>query len=420
MIKPNTEIAVRTASSGDGFVGLNINADSAEVIFPMGYHLSFEKNDMAVDIKNLILILHRFSEKKDGVLKISSGALHNIEKEIPISPFLWILCDWQYSGYYREKEFCYHSSFNGKIHWGRTIKIKKPLISGNSPVYLDFIVKKSEIKENILTEIHKYCVLKAYEIIGFLFLPLHPEIPQIVADNKLFISVVKAKLSSVFQQKEYILFHNILSILESLDNINEDDIYTFGTNSFEIIWEKLIDDMYGIKEITGFYPETTWYLTSGKSFRNMPLRPDTIMEYLCRIMLIGTLIYLIVCWSTIPDQIPTHYNAAGEIDDWGGKGMIWFTVIISWALYLGISFVERYPDIWNTGVEITRKNSEKVYRLLKYLIRTSKLIMTAVFSTLIIFPAMEKPLPGWFTPVYLILLTGNAVFWLIRIFLARN
>ena len=61
MIKPNTEIAVRTASSGDGFVGLNINADSAEVIFPMGYHLSFEKNDMAVDIKNLILILHRFS-----------------------------------------------------------------------------------------------------------------------------------------------------------------------------------------------------------------------------------------------------------------------------------------------------------------------------------------------------------------------
>lgn len=158
-----------------------------------------------------------------------------------------------------------------------------------------------------------------------------------------------------------------------------------------------------------------------KEFMNIKdTRADTIMEYLCRIMLIGTLIYLIVCWSTIPDQIPTHYNAAGEIDDWGGKGMIWFTVIISWALYLGISFVERYPDMWNTGVEITRKNSEKVYRLLKYLIRTSKLIMTAVFSTLIIFPAMEKPLPVWFTPVYLILLTGNAVFWLIRIFLARK
>lgn len=149
-------------------------------------------------------------------------------------------------------------------------------------------------------------------------------------------------------------------------------------------------------------------------------RADTIMEYMCRIMLAGTLIYLIVCWNRIPGQIPTHYNAAGEIDGWGGKSMIWFTVIIVWVLYLGISFVERYPDLWNTGVKITRKNSEKVYRLLKYLIRTSKLIMTAVFTALVIFPAMEKPLPPWFTPVYLILLTGNTVFWLTRIFLARK
>ena len=149
MINPPTEISVRTASSGDGFVGLTINEDSAEVIFPMGYHLSFEKNDMAVDIKNLILILHRFSEKKDGVLRISPGALHDVEKEIPVSPFLWILYDWKHNGYYKESESSYHSSLNGKIHWGRTIKIKKPLISGNSPVYLDFIVKKSEIKENV-------------------------------------------------------------------------------------------------------------------------------------------------------------------------------------------------------------------------------------------------------------------------------
>ena len=44
---------------------------------------------------------------------------------------------------------------------------------------------------------------------------------------------------------------------------------------------------------------------------------DTVMEYICRILLIGTLIYLIVRWNTIPDQIPIHYNAAGDIDGWG-------------------------------------------------------------------------------------------------------
>ena len=47
---------------------------------------------------------------------------------------------------------------------------------------------------------------------------------------------------------------------------------------------------------------------------------DKILEYLCRIILAGTLVFLIAYWSRIPAQVPTHYNAAGEIDSWGGKG----------------------------------------------------------------------------------------------------
>ena len=116
----------------------------------------------------------------------------------------------------------------------------------------------------------------------------------------------------------------------------------------------------------------------------------------------------------------THYNAAGEIDSWGGKGMIWFIVIMSWVMYLGITFVEKYPEIWNTGVKITKKNAEKVYRLLKYLICTSKLIMVAVFCSLAVFSALASPLPAWWTAVYFTLLIGNAVFWLVRIIIARK
>lgn len=149
-------------------------------------------------------------------------------------------------------------------------------------------------------------------------------------------------------------------------------------------------------------------------------RTGKILEYLCRIILAGTLVFLIAYWSWIPDQIPTHYNAAGEIDSWGGKGMIWFIVIMSWVMYLGITFVEKYPEIWNTGVKITKKNAEKVYRLLKYLIRTSKLIMVAVFCSLAVFSALASPLPAWWTAAYFILLIGNAVFWLVRIIMARK
>lgn len=147
---------------------------------------------------------------------------------------------------------------------------------------------------------------------------------------------------------------------------------------------------------------------------------DTVMEYICRILLIGTLIYLIVRWNEIPDQIPVHYNAAGEIDGWGGKGMVWLFVVITWGLYLGITFVGRFPELWNTGVKITKTNKEKVYRLIKYLIGTSKLILITVFTLLIVFTTLVKPLPLWFAGIYLTILIADMAFWLVRIFMERK
>ena len=103
-------------------------------------------------------------------------------------------------------------------------------------------------------------------------------------------------------------------------------------------------------------------------------RADRILDLLGWILLIGTLVYLILGWPSFPDQIPMHYNGAGEIDRWGGKGEIIFIEVMMWILYLGIGVVEKYPQIWNTGVEVTAKNKEKVYRTLKYMLKTLKFL----------------------------------------------
>ena len=100
--------------------------------------------------------------------------------------------------------------------------------------------------------------------------------------------------------------------------------------------------------------------------------------------------------------------------------MVWLPVVISWGLYLGITFIGHYPELWNTGVKITEKNKEKVYRLIKYLIGTSKLILVSVFTLLTVFSTLEKPFPVWFTGIYLAVLIGDMAFWLIRIFMERK
>lgn len=146
---------------------------------------------------------------------------------------------------------------------------------------------------------------------------------------------------------------------------------------------------------------------------------DIIMEILGLIMLIGTPLYLLIRWSSIPDKLPMHYNFAGEIDRWGGKGEILFLVVMIWILYLMISLVEHFPSIWNTGVQVTSENRARVYRTLKYMVKTLKLVMTLIFTFLIFNTVAGTPLPRWFTPAYLILIIGDFAFWLIRLYRVR-
>lgn len=147
---------------------------------------------------------------------------------------------------------------------------------------------------------------------------------------------------------------------------------------------------------------------------------DIIMEVLGLIMLIGTPLYLFINWSSIPDKLPMHYNFAGEIDRWGGKGEILFIVVMLWIMYLMISLVEHLPSVWNTGVQVTPENRVRVYRTLKYMVKTLKLAMTLVFTFLILNTVAGTPLPGWFTPAYLILIIGDLAFWLIRLYRVRK
>ncbi|WP_283606867.1 hypothetical protein [Faecalispora anaeroviscerum] len=79
-------------------------------------------------------------------------------------------------------------------------------------------------------------------------------------------------------------------------------------------------------------------------------------------------------------------------------------------MYIGITVLERFPQVWNTGVTITEENKTRIYRILKDMIGTTKLIMVIVFDYLGLNSASSEHLPIWFLPGFLILLFGSLLF----------
>lgn len=142
---------------------------------------------------------------------------------------------------------------------------------------------------------------------------------------------------------------------------------------------------------------------------------DNIMEVICLILMVGIVLYLILVWNKLPDKIPAHYDWAGNVDRWGSKGELLILPIMTWIMYGFISVVELFPKAWNTGVKVTEENQARVYRVLKYMIKSLKLIVVLDFSYMTINSILGKSLPGWFLPVFLGLTFGDLIFWLVKL-----
>lgn len=145
-------------------------------------------------------------------------------------------------------------------------------------------------------------------------------------------------------------------------------------------------------------------------------RIDIAMEMFCLICVIGITLYLVFNWSNIPDKIPMHYDWAGNIDRWGNKSELMILPGMTWFLYLMITGLEQIPKIWNTGVTVTEENKVRVYRVLKYMIKSLKTIMVVDFTYLTVVSMMGKELSGWFAFVVLVLVFGDLIFWIVKLF----
>jgi len=139
---------------------------------------------------------------------------------------------------------------------------------------------------------------------------------------------------------------------------------------------------------------------------------ETIVSLLC---LVGVVVYLILAWNTIPDKIPGHYNAAGEVNRWGNKSKLIMLPIISWVTYGLITLIERFPQIWNTGVRVTEENRAAVYRLLKSMIAVVKMFVLLMFASLTVLSSLSLNLPMWYVLAFLVALFGTIAYFIVRL-----
>lgn len=282
-------------SLSEKFVGLKYADGKLKVYFPVGYRKPDESNnppekvekEIRRNILNLVHVLKAFGEKNDN-LSSSPLIVKNQKTCFPVHAYLFIIRDFLSNGYYVQKENLYSKSPSGKVSWSRTIKSVKPQFVVFQPFYFDFITQKTNYSQTeLISQIHKFCVHECFSKLGFLFSSFMPEKSELKLNKNLFIAAIKKVMAQTFNENSLLLFKNMLDVLNFLDENSENKEFIYGTQTFHIIWEKLVDCIFGETDKEDFYPKVYWKLKGRNgdekhfNFNNdekrNSLRPDTIM-----------------------------------------------------------------------------------------------------------------------------------------------
>ena len=134
--------------------------------------------------------------------------------------------------------------------------------------------------------------------------------------------------------------------------------------------------------------------------------PDRVLEVIAMIAIIVGIVLVVQAWGTLPQTIPTHFDAAGNADDWGPKGMIWLLPAISVVMIPFMLIFRRFPWLSNTPVKITEENAEYQYGLIVRLLNVLACVVSLLFlallnDTISIAGGGASLLGSWFMPIFI-------------------
>ena len=151
----------------------------------------------------------------------------------------------------------------------------------------------------------------------------------------------------------------------------------------------------------------------------VPTTADKLVDILGWIILLALWALTITNYSSLPDTIPTHFNAAGEADGFGSKVTILSLPVIATLLFIGLTVLNRYPHSFNYPTAITQDNALRLYTLATRMLRYLKLVLVIVFGGIEFMTIQNATgkaagLGVWFLPLTLVLIFLPLIYFLIK------
>jgi uncharacterized membrane protein len=144
---------------------------------------------------------------------------------------------------------------------------------------------------------------------------------------------------------------------------------------------------------------------------------DKIVEIIGWFALAAIWAMVITSYPKLPNTIPTHYNAVGEVDGLGNRINIFLLPLLATLFFVGITILNKFPHIFNYLNQIDSDNALRHYTNATRMNRYIKLFFIVVFGMLAFKTIHVSGKPdSWFLPLTLGFFFISTIYFIIKLF----
>ena len=269
-----------TGKTDDSFVGLRIKGNDIHFFYPESYRFDEESLKVRMDIIDLLRTIS--IAKTSSIEPSRANNTTKVQGEYALMSYIWVIRDFLANGFYINREKTYKVNESGRVDWKRTMGTQ-PIVSNRNIIYPNIIVSVKNEVDNLIVDIHKYCVKKSIDFIGWLFYLSSSFIetkPFNAGIKKLYVATIQKELDKTFEDDKRIRLKHLLNVVVGLDTNENNDEFVYGVDSYYYIFERMIDSIFGnVKNMADFNPKASWQLLQNnyQERNSRDLRPDTII-----------------------------------------------------------------------------------------------------------------------------------------------
>lgn len=146
-------------------------------------------------------------------------------------------------------------------------------------------------------------------------------------------------------------------------------------------------------------------------------KKQCILDGFCILLCAAALVCILILYPSLPKQIPTHFNANGEINGTGAKSSVFFLLALMYAMTAMFSVLARLKSLYrniNLPWPIPRGKEPEIIAATKDFLCISNLCVT-VDNAYLIFACISEKLNNLILWAPYVLLAVEMVRFLLRV-----